>query len=189
MIKLKSLLIESLDIGYHRGNGGIASDTTQKRMDSGRSTGHFGTGTYFVGNPELATGRGDRPLLKFDLSGLTLAKPRGHDAIELHNTLRLFNIQIMNNNPLTWGEPRLKAEQILFRLCLILFGTGKREVVKNAMLGVEKLFRDKKDDGFKTPSTYLMQSLGFQGIDVRGTPADNTMYGSVIYPNGRVNII
>ena len=54
MIKLKDILFEdqrnSNDIGYHRGDGGIASDTTFKRMDAGRSTGHFGTGTYFCGS-------------------------------------------------------------------------------------------------------------------------------------------
>lgn len=34
-----------------------------------------------------------------------------------------------------------------------------------------------------------MQELGYDGIDVRFTDADNTYYGSVIYPNARVNII
>ena len=74
MIKLKDILFEdqrtSNDIGYHRGDGGIASDTTFKRMDAGRSTGHFGTGTYFCGSPDKITGREDRPLLKIDLSKL-----------------------------------------------------------------------------------------------------------------------
>jgi hypothetical protein len=49
------------------------------------------------------------------------------------------------------------------------------------MLDVEDMFKEKRNDKLRTPSTYLMQELGFDGIDVRGTDADNTEYGSVIF--------
>lgn len=194
MIKLKDILFlsenqrSSNNIGYHRGDGGIADDTKFKRMDAERSTGHFGTGTYFCGTPEKITGRSDRPLLKFDLSNLNLAKP--NDPIKLHNALREFNRLVYNKEPLEWGEPRFYAESISFNLRIEL-GLSKfsEEQIKKAMIKIYNLFKAKKNDNFKTPSTYLMQELGYDGIDVRFTEADNTYYGSVIYPNAKINII
>lgn len=37
-------------------------------------------------------------------------------------------------------------------------------------------------DEIRSASTRFMQRMGYQGVDVRGTPYDNTEYGSVIYP-------
>lgn len=194
MIKLKDILFltedqrSSNNIGYHRGDGGVASDTTFKRMSGGRSTGHFGTGTYFCSTPEKITGREDRPLLKLDLSKLNLAKP--DDPIKFHNSLREFNRLVYNKEPLEWGESRFYAESILFNLRIEL-GLSKfsYDQIKQAIIKIYNLFKNKQNDNFKTPSTYLMQELGYDGIDVRFTNADNTYYGSVIYPSAKVKII
>ena len=40
-----------------------------------------------------------------------------------------------------------------------------------------RFYRDKKD----SLATVFMKALGYEGVDVRGTRLDNTMYGSVIY--------
>ena len=194
MIKLKDILFlnedqrSSNNIGYHRGDGGVASDTTFKRMDAGRSTGHFGTGTYFCGTPDKISGRSDRPLLKLDLSNLNLAKP--DDPIKLHNALREFNKLVYRQEPLEWNSFTADAHRVLFAIRIEL-GMSKfsEEQIKQAIIKIYNLFKTRKNDNFKSPSTYLMQELGYDGIDVRFTEADNTYYGSVIYPNAKVKIV
>lgn len=194
MIKLKDILFlnedqrSSNNIGYHRGDGGVAGDTTFKRMDAGRSTGHFGTGTYFCGTPDKISGRSDRPLLKLDLSDLNLAKP--DDPIKLHNALREFNKLVYRQEPLEWNSFTADAHRVLFAIRIEL-GMSKfsEEQIKQAIIKIYNLFKTKKNDNFKSPSTYLMQELGYDGIDVRFTEADNTYYGSVIYPNAKVKIV
>lgn len=188
MIKLKNLIfeIDGFDnIGYHAGDGGISRDTTFKRMGASRSTGHFGTGVYFCGSPDKITGRQDRPILKIDLSGLKLAKPSS--PLTLHEALKNFNKLIYNELKLEWGEPRFLSERILSALRLELWIS--KDNIKHAMIKIYSLFLNKEHDEFKSPSTYLMQELGYDGIDVRFTNADNTMYGSVIYPNAKIKIL
>ena len=193
MIKLKNILFlnedqrSSNNIGYHRGDGGVASDTTFKRMDAGRSTGHFGTGTYFCGTPDKISGRSDRPLLKLDLSNLNLAKP--DDPIKLHNALREFNKLVYRQTPIKW-DILADAHHVSFALRIELgFGKFSDDDIKQAIIKIYNLFKTRKNDNFKSPSTYLMQELGYDGIDVRFTEADNTYYGSVIYPNAKVKIV
>jgi hypothetical protein len=171
-----------IDTGaYHFGDGGVAHDTTLRRMDAGRSTGHFGTGTYFLGNKEEGYGREGRPLINIDLSGLKMATPN-KSAKELHYGLRDFNRAIMKNDKLQFDEPRFDGGRILHTIWLSLLGNSVSEgKIKKAMLDVEDMFKEKGNDKLRTPSTYLMQELGFDGIDVRGTDADNTEYGSVIF--------
>ena len=74
--------------GYHAGDLGKA----EPRFSQGysRGTGHFGTGTYFVGNPsELRYGYGDRPVESVDFSQYNLFAPQnGDDAYTLHEFLR-----------------------------------------------------------------------------------------------------
>ena len=88
------------------------------------------------------------------------------------------------------GEPRFYAESILFNLRIEL-GISKfsSDKIKQAIIKIYNLFKNKQNDNFKTPSTYIMQELGYDGIDVRFTEADNTYYGSVIYSASKVNII
>ena len=45
----------------HYGDLGIARDTTRRRMDGGRSTGYFGTGTYFLSSDKNSYARANRP--------------------------------------------------------------------------------------------------------------------------------
>ncbi len=166
---------------YHFGDGGIAHDTILGRMGVGRSTGHFGTGTYFLGNKEHGYGREGRPMINVDLSELNMATPK-KSAIDLHNALRKFNNAILNNDKLEFDQSRFDGSVILFTVWLSLLANSvSEEKIKKAMLNVEKIFEEKKNDKLRTPSTYLMQDLGFDGIDVRGTEADNTQYGSVIF--------
>ena len=89
-------LMEKADrIGYHYGDLGKGRDTYRKNITKqGRSTGHFGTGTYFIGhkldNDDIYT---NRPFHQIDFNKQKnlLKLDSEHDAFELHNFLKMIN--------------------------------------------------------------------------------------------------
>jgi hypothetical protein len=60
---------------------------------SGRNSGHFGTGVYFVSSPDkVGRARSDRPTQKISFDGFNLATPRNNDGAQLlHDGLRQVN--------------------------------------------------------------------------------------------------
>ena len=105
---IKHTYWESLkeDYGYHAGD--LGKSEYYGRQSGGRNTGHFGTGTYFVGNPEKIKNYNDRggesaPQHKVDFSKYHLYKPSNNDiAYDLHDTLGLLD------GVYTWYLPILK---------------------------------------------------------------------------------
>lgn len=83
------------NLGYHAGDLGKAE--TYYQQSGGRSTGHFGTGTYFVGDPkkiENYNSRDGKPAPKHivDFTPYNLYKPRdAEEADRLHYALKLLN--------------------------------------------------------------------------------------------------
>lgn len=95
----------SPDIGYHAGNLGKA-DSYGSIMSGNRGTGHFGTGTYFVGNEEEIclkdSNYSKRPHEQVDFSNYHLYKPYSY-----HDAERLFKfLKGVNYNILHLGEAR-----------------------------------------------------------------------------------
>jgi hypothetical protein len=93
-----SLEDRDYNVGYHQGNLGYGRDTTLGKMAGGRSTGHFGTGVYFVSKaptPEsgsLFDTRADRPVKTVDFSEFNLLVPyMDFEAEDLHKALRFAN--------------------------------------------------------------------------------------------------
>lgn len=96
---LKSLGIrESVqDYGYHAGD--LGKSEGRERQTGGRGTGHFGTGTYFVGDPEKIKnyndyqyGKGKAPHHIVDFSSYNLYKPsNNYMGYMLHDTLKVLN--------------------------------------------------------------------------------------------------
>lgn len=86
------------NIGYHAGDLGKA-ESFWNMMSSVRSTGHFGTGTYFVGN-EVSINNGPyskRAHYTVDFSKYNLLKPWSYkDAMDVHDFLKGINDNIMN---------------------------------------------------------------------------------------------
>lgn len=84
---------KSANTGYHAGDLGKA-ERFGNFYGSVRDTGHFGTGTYFVGEKsklDLGSYK-DRPLHEVDLSGYNLFKPvNANDAGILHDMLKYVN--------------------------------------------------------------------------------------------------
>lgn len=77
--------------GYHAGNLGKAESRGQQGYY--RGTGHYGTGTYFVGNPqELRYGYESRPVETVDFSNYNLFAPQNsNDAYTLHEYLKALD--------------------------------------------------------------------------------------------------
>lgn len=187
------------DVGYHAGDLGYGFDTTLGRMSSGRSTGHFGTGVYFVGNPEVlgSSLKAERPVEKIDFSKYNLAKPETReDAFKLHDGLKDINdaVTALAQGKTEWeGYWGAKesinnlydkaATKISESLGLGQYGKIKgliEEEVKKTAPNVEKVLHT--NEYVPTAATEVMKKLGFEGVDVRGIPdLDNTAYGSVIY--------
>ena len=80
------------NIGFHAGDLGKAESLFNQ--SSGRDTGHFGTGTYFVGNRANIEGYNSRngqaaPVETVDFSKYNLFKPKSYrDADQLHSFMR-----------------------------------------------------------------------------------------------------
>ena len=178
------------DAGYHAGDLGYAGDTTLGNM-SGRSTGHFGTGVYFVGKPEAATNkfaRDDRPVNTVDLSKYNLAKPRDEsNAKNLHEGLKAVNSLV--GQDLNDEATQTKLDQAAFNVWLSVGTKFEKDQVKAAITNaVQEATTARTDDVVFTDkyldsaSTRAMKALGFEGVDVRGIPDyDNTTYGTVVY--------
>ena len=81
------------NIGYHAGDLGKAEFLHQQGYS--RGTGHFGTGTYFVGDEERISGDnnyGNRPHHAVDFSNYNLYKVKDDkDGYELHEQLRVID--------------------------------------------------------------------------------------------------
>jgi hypothetical protein len=163
------------NIGYHRGD--LGKSEYQGRMTSGRSTGHYGTGTYFLGKP--TNEYPDRPEHKVDFSKYNLYKPKtSEQGYNLHDSLKVINNY-------RYDEERL--QDALTNLADI-FGVDYEQMQKMYKEQVlSKEINELKpeqitDRSIDTLSTVLMKALGYQGIDVRHLEElDNLGYGSVIY--------
>jgi len=177
--------------GYHAGDLGYAGDTTLGRMAGGRSTGHFGTGVYFVGKPEAATNkfaRDDRSVNTVDLSKYNLAKPQtSTNAKDLHEGLKTVNNLV--GQDLNTPAAQEKIDQATSNIWLSL-GTniGKDQVKAAVTNAVQEATTARTDDVIfertyiDSASTRTMKALGFEGVDVRNIPGfDNTEFGTVVY--------
>lgn len=172
------------DTGVHYGDLGKGRDTKYWNMTVGgpRSTGHLGTGTYFVGskNSNVGSLKNDRPTKYVDFSNYKLLKPKtNEDAQILHNGLKALNnfnslgdnfedFDKLQNLLQKYGISKDQSDKALFKV-RDTFGS---DIYKNASF----------ESDLDSLSTVFMKELGFNGIDVRGLENfDNGSFGSVIY--------
>ena len=173
--------------GVHYGDLGKARDTYFWDINSSnRSTGHFGTGTYFYGyeaDQEAQRlpffSRKDRPRHVVDFSEYNLYKPTfDFQARNLHEGLKKINYGDYNGWEFDIMKHDMKAKGI------------SEEKINKAIDKVEKVRKeykqkglyDKYDEKADSLSTVFMKELGYNGIDVRDLDGlDNSEFGSVIY--------
>lgn len=95
------------NVGYHAGDLGKA-ESYWNIMSGSRGTGHFGTGTYFVGDKEQLIGSyKKRPQHAVDFSKYNLFKPyTKREGLELHEYLKNmnYNLRSLPEAKKTWEE-------------------------------------------------------------------------------------
>ena len=167
--------------GYHWGNLGKGRDTYHWNMTSSRrSTGHFGTGTYFLGSKDgnIGSTKEGRPLHEVDFSKYNLFKPENeNEAYTLHEGLKALNY--INN----FNSDDFESLQLMLEKHGITGQKSYEAFVKARELYFSDEYQNASyDSELDSISTYFMKELGFNGIDVRGIERyDNGTYGSVIY--------
>ena len=108
---------EKMSIGYHAGDLGKAEWYGNHAYGS-RDTGHFGTGTYFVGNPKQIEGYNKRngvpaPVEQVDFSKYNLFKPETtQQAYDLHRALSLINSDLISLHKYDGLDLPLLKEQL-----------------------------------------------------------------------------
>lgn len=181
------------NIAYHSGDLGYGTDTTLGRMTGGRSTGHFGTGVYFVSNPEYYSdliGYENRPVQIVNLSGYNLLRPRfNYEAEILHKALEKVN-SLANNDQIKLNS--IEAQRTIKNAAYNIYlatGMEKSEAeVSKAIVAAVKEARKLLPkyaftrDYIDSASTRAIKKLGYEGIDVRHLPSyDTTTFGTVVY--------
>ena len=167
--------------GYHWGDLGKGRDTYHWNMTSSRrSTGHFGTGTYFLGSKDGNVGsiKNGRQLHEVDFSKYNLFKPKNeNEAYTLHEGLKALNY--INN----FNSDDFESLQLMLEKHGITGQKSYEAFVKARELYFSDEYQNASyDSELDSISTYFMKELGFNGIDVRGIEGfDNGTYGSVIY--------
>jgi hypothetical protein len=177
------------NIGYHSGDLGYGADTVLGRMAGSRSTGHFGTGVYFVGKPISREGR---PTKIANLSQYNLFKPSFPSSAEgVHNALKLVNRAV--GRDLSDEDQRSQYDNDIDEAAMyldILLRTSFtrpeiKKVIESSVAEARKERTPKiihTDTYIDSASTRVMKKLGFDGVDVRGLEGfDNTEYGTVVY--------
>ena len=206
--QIRRLVREGLlkeNFGYRAGD--IITKAEPKSMFTfgDRHTGHFGTGFYFFGDKETANdytkSTGDRGVTTINLDGYNLAK----GTLELHELLKnVNNDSIIDKsnlvNSVRWVLSYFGKLETLKRTIepprnhkdFELLTPEQRTIIdKEDMLGFEisrrnkeiigNIINDINNSNSDSASTIVMKSIGFDGVDSRGTELDNATYGSVIY--------
>lgn len=197
-------ILESPDYGYHAGDLG-KSEHFVNHQSGTRGTGHFGTGTYFVGDKgKLAcAGYKDRPVEEIDTSGYNLLKIKSADSgFRLHDSLKYINNKAWRQ-ALEDDIDMDALNKACWPLSVLLYSHIRKDedygisdirafnetVVSKAVGLLEEYAGYVKANGGhvtssdrNTISTELLKSFGIEGIDARGVPElDNTEFGSVVF--------
>jgi hypothetical protein len=186
------------DVGWHAGDLGKAYDTYLMNMGEGRSTGHYGTGTYFVSNKNKLQGiYKDRPHHQVDFSRYKLFKPKStEDAYAIHNALKKLNSFILRKDVLELisgyegvfnsrnveertSKYRNPLNHVVFELWLHIgnnLGINEQkiiDIIKNIANNISSQNKDFWNLKIDSASTMFMKALGYEGIDVRHLKSEN----------------
>jgi hypothetical protein len=191
---------------WHAGDGGVGRDTLLGRMTAGRSTGHFGTGTYFVSSKDrLTSAYDDRSLRCIPVGRARLLKPESNEAAQrLFSALRKANDSVaygdfLSEDRVTDDEGAMTQEEVESRFSSVydslraalpeLKGRAGKvaEILEYSSDAFEDCRRGDRDSCEEdSASTKILRAAGYDGVDVRGlNEFDNTMHGSVLFRGGK----
>lgn len=182
-IKAKQKLAKT-DVGYHA--GAIArlnkAETNGRFYGSRRDTGYYGTGYYFVDaahKNELTLGSyRNLPYTSVDISqyGNLFKADTDQKAGQLHQFLQDLTRYTQDNE--------LNDVNTLFDDFKNIFGEtvlSQEEFAAKLHELTNFMQQSSLDDRSDSVSTQFMKSLGYGGIDTRGTNYADTRYGIVLY--------
>ena len=172
--------------------------------ESGRSTGHFGTGFYFFGDRGRAESNAEsrnRPVSELDITDYNLAPA----SYFLHAALQEVNKRAARSK----GRHVITPKEIQYAQIAVEQGPSFRDfyymddalrVYKDQLLdegtaqriAAEATRRYNEETSTKmqkfgrgmfldSASTAVMKALGYEGVNAVGTELDNYTYGTVIY--------
>lgn len=159
------------------------AETNGRFYGSNRGTGYFGTGHYFV---DYAT--------KHQLDNSPSYKRLPYTSIDISQYDNLFKVTsdeigyelhrfLKNLTRFTQGADDFSVDE-LFAQFKNVFGDAVMDVKEfSSKMEQLKSFMSKSDfyDRSDSVSTQFMKSLGYGGVDTRGTRLADTEYGTVIY--------
>jgi hypothetical protein len=174
------------NVVYHAGTFSRLNKAESNGRFSGsnRGTGYFGTGHYFVDNNTLNElqqgGYQDKPLTSVDISGYNNLFRADTD--EKANNLHRF---LEDMTKYTQGSDRVSMEELYSEYAKAFDGEGNVMPYEDFVNRINELKEymgnsDMNDRG-DSVSTQFMKSLGYGGVDTRGTRFADTRYGTVIY--------
>lgn len=174
------------DVIYHAGllSRLNKAETNGQFYGSNRDTGYYGTGHYFVDNNtlnELNSGNyKKKPLTSVDISSYNnlFRADTDEKASNLHRFLS-------DMTRLTQGSDRNTIEEIYDEYKTAFKDQGNilpyDEFVNRVNSLTDYMKDSNMDDRGDSVSTQFMKSLGYGGVDTRGTRYADTRYGTVIY--------
>lgn len=172
------------NMGYHAGDLAYGRDTTNGRMTAGRSSGHFGTGVYFVSNPEkIGISRAERPSHSVDFSIYnTLVPTSAQNGFDIHDGLKVVNNARAAENPAELIADATRKLSYALPGSWFMKQDELKGLISSAVTAAKEDFKFSSSDYSESASTRLLKALGYEGVDVRQYPQlDNTTYGSVIF--------
>lgn len=172
------------DVIYHSGTISKLNkaETNGQFYGSNRGTGFFGTGHYFVDNNtkhEIMSGQfASKPFTSVDISQYDNLFKANTD--ELAGKLHSF---LANLTKYTQGSDSYNLSE-LFSQFEDVFGKNilSEEEFNNRLSNLlNYMSKSSMGDRGDSVSTQFMKSLGYGGVDTRGTNYADTRYGTVIY--------
>ena len=173
------------DVVYHAGSVSRLNkaETNGRFYGSNRGTGYFGTGHYFVDaatkHELLSNGNYSKlPFTSVDISQYdNLFQARTDTVAEkLHSFLKNLTRYTQGDDRYNIDELFSQFEDVFGKSVLTIDDFGSKLSELSAFMKVSNL-NDRSD----SVSTQFMKSLGYGGVDTRGTRYADTRYGTVIY--------
>ena len=154
------------------------------RMNSGRSTGHFGTGFYFFSDEQRAVeyARGEREVSQLNIADYNLARATKG----LHDVLKDINNTREARDGMSGADYRFNSYDFV-RVGSVTGDTVTEEQSvtmrdkAQAMYDKQKALPVEQFRGKDSISTIVMKAMGYEGVNAVGTDLDNSTYGTVIY--------
>ena len=159
------------------------AETNGRFYGSNRGTGYFGTGHYFVDSATKHELDNNSSYSKLPYTSVDISKYDNLFKATTDGIASKLHSFLENLTKFTQGSDRFNIDELFSQFKDVFTDTtmdikdfgGKMEQLKTFMSNSD--LSDRRD----SVSTQFMKSLGYGGVDTRGTKYADTRYGTVIY--------